>query len=173
MNTIVRDYLGEAITGIFRFMEIAEEEIAAAQRRWPRHADALWDSFRLLTPTKGFRHKSEHLYRQHCREILERVTEGEDTRPGTKAEVLIGLVEVSLAVPLKPEAQYLYTRLFLDLHNPSAPQDVLQPAQEMAEHLAALGYDREYPVYLVQARKKATDSTRTPDKWRDGKEDGS
>ena len=50
------------------------------------------------------------MYRSHCRELLDRVAAGEDTRPGTTAECWGALRETSLRVPLSTSAAGLYAR---------------------------------------------------------------
>lgn len=105
------DILG-AFDSAFTLMETAEEEIAAAQERHPEAADRLWHSFRLLTPpNEGFMQR-EPAYRAHCRELLERVAKGEDTRRATAAEVCRVLSEASLIAPLSGPAFGLYVRMW-------------------------------------------------------------
>jgi hypothetical protein len=82
-------------SNVFDLMEVAEEEIAEAQSRHPDAAEKLWDTFKLLYPGILTEYPAR-FYRAHCQEILERVYLDEDTRPGTMAEVLIGLSEWSL-----------------------------------------------------------------------------
>lgn len=89
----------------------AEEEIAAAQLRHPARADEIWHSFALLTPFHE-RMSSELVYRAYCREILERVAANHDTRPATAIEVVLALLEVSLAAPLNTAAAGLYFRMW-------------------------------------------------------------
>jgi hypothetical protein len=81
----------------FERMEWAEQEIAAAQARHPQQAGRIWHSFSLFQPNPGLgRMTSEMVYRSHCREILDRVAAGEDTRPGTAAEGCCALRNTSL-----------------------------------------------------------------------------
>jgi hypothetical protein len=81
----------------FERMEWAEQEIAAAQARHPQQAGRIWHSFSLFQPNPGLgRMTSEMVYRSHCREILDRVAAGEDTRPGTAAEGCCALRNMSL-----------------------------------------------------------------------------
>lgn len=53
----------------------------------------------------------ERLFRAHAAEIYDRVARGEDTRPGTDAEVLGLLVDASLVTPFCPGMTCLYFRL--------------------------------------------------------------
>jgi len=91
MNELVSELIGprfsDALDRLFRAMEIAEEEIARAQERWPEKRKEIWDTFKYLglgtcTIPEGY---ADRLYRAHCQEILERVARGEDLRPGTDA----------------------------------------------------------------------------------------
>lgn len=116
----VDDLLGDDAAGIFAVMadvfermEWGEQEIAAAQARHPRYADRIWHSFSLLVPNTGLeRMSSEMVYRAHCRELLDRVAAGEDTRPGTAAEGCCVLRNTSLLAPLTSAATGLYMRLW-------------------------------------------------------------
>jgi hypothetical protein len=89
----------------------ADEEIEAAQLRHDeRDRGPLWRSFSLLRPTHD-RPWPELVYRTHCRELLDRVATGADTRPATDAEKLAVLSAASQAAPLNGGAETLYLRL--------------------------------------------------------------
>ncbi|MDP4510309.1 hypothetical protein [Nonomuraea turcica] len=103
----------------------AEEEIAAAAERHPAAADTLFHSWPLLKPTRVLI-STEFVYRAHCRELLDRVTAGQDTRPGTAAEACCACCHASLIAPLTSYAAGLYLRtwakafpdqvMFADMH---------------------------------------------------------
>jgi hypothetical protein len=95
---------------IFEQMEWAEDEIAQAQRRHPARADLLRTTFRLLVPIQDLM-RTEFVYRSHCRELLERVVRGDDTRPGTSAELAIACCHSSLMAPLNTVGSGLYLRI--------------------------------------------------------------
>jgi hypothetical protein len=76
-------------------MEIAEGLIEELSQEHPERADLIWHSFSLLRPTHDLMHKSDVIYRSHCREILQRVIDGADTRPGTAAECCIVCCETA------------------------------------------------------------------------------
>jgi hypothetical protein len=105
---------------LFDAMTWAEDEIDAATRRHPAVAPAM--------P----RMRTEVLYRAHCRELLDRVAAGEDTRPGTAAECCLALSETSLQVPLRTSAVGLYARMWRLAGLPPAP------LTEGSEHYEAL-----------------------------------
>lgn len=106
----------------FGHMDWAEEEIEAARARHPRHADRLWHSFSLLVPQAGLeRMASEFVYRSHCRELLDRVAAGEDTRPGTAAEVCCAMRNTSLLAPFTSAAAGLYMRMWQAARFPDFP----------------------------------------------------
>lgn len=102
-----------AIESVFRCMEIAEEEIAAARggRTEADPDDPLWRSFTLLRTTHE-QMSTEFVYRAHCRELLERVRRGADTRPATDAEMALALMDVSLVTPMTGAATGLQFRVF-------------------------------------------------------------
>lgn len=103
--------LGSLLSGLFEQMEWAEDEIQAAQRRHPAARDMLYHSFKLLCQPHELM-KKEHVYRAHCRELLERVAAGQDTRPGTAAEICIACCEASQVAPLTSTAAGLYSRMW-------------------------------------------------------------
>jgi hypothetical protein len=111
VSAINIDDLPERLDRVFRTMQWAEAEIEAAQRRHPDAADRIWRSFSLLRPTLELI-RTEPVYRSHCRELLDRVACGEDTRPATAAECCVALSETSLRVPLSTSVAGLYTRLW-------------------------------------------------------------
>lgn len=125
----------DELAGMFRQMELAEEEISKAQAR---HGETgmggpLWRSFLLLQPQhSNTRMRSETLYRSHCHELLERVVKGADTRPATDAEIIAFLAECSLAVPLTSSAACLYFRL-ADRSIPELAR-VTEPAIDLAAY---------------------------------------
>ena len=65
----VRDSLAD----VFASIEWAEDEIAAAQRRWPARADALFHSFSLIRPPVELleRLSVEPVYRAYARELAQ------------------------------------------------------------------------------------------------------
>jgi len=103
--------LVDGLAGLFEQMEWAEDEIEKAKRRHPDRADLIYHSFKLLTPTRDLM-GTEFVYRSHCRELLERVAAGHDTRPGTAAEVCIACCDASMLAPLTETAAGLYARMW-------------------------------------------------------------
>jgi hypothetical protein len=101
-----------ATQGVLDTIELAEEEISAAQRRHPAASDRIWRNFRLLQPPADGLTRNDLVYRAHCRELLDRVAADADTRPGTAAECCLALCEVSLRVPLNTGAAGLYSRMW-------------------------------------------------------------
>lgn len=108
--------------GLFDSMCWAEEEIEKARARHPRHADRIHHSFTLLSPNPSLEGiGTEFVYRSHCRELLDRVAAGADTRPGTAAEVCCLMVTTSQAAPLSSAAAGLYMRMWRAAGFPSQP----------------------------------------------------
>lgn len=115
LTSLVDDLLGGGLglAGIFERMAIAEDEIDKARARHPEQRDRIWHSFRLLTPNMRLkRMETEMVFRSHCAEILDRVAAGEDTRPGTAAEVCCVLLETSMSAPLTTTGTGLYMRMW-------------------------------------------------------------
>jgi hypothetical protein len=117
MNAAIDNLLGDGgeftrvLSGLFEQIEQAENEIQRAIRRHPESADLLYHSFRLLTPGHELM-RTEFVYRSHCAELLERVVAGQDTRPGTAAEICIACCEASQLAPLTSTAAGLYARMW-------------------------------------------------------------
>ena len=91
-------------------MAIAEGLIEELSQKHPERADLIWHSFSLLRPTHSLMHKTDMIYRSHCREILQRVIDGADTRPGTAAECCIVCCETSQIAPLTVAGVGTYMR---------------------------------------------------------------
>jgi hypothetical protein len=128
--------MGE-LNNAFALIYAAEEEIAAAQERHPEAADRLWHSYSLLTPPADGFMRREPAFRAHCREILERVAKGEDTRQATAAEVCRVLSEASLIAPLTSPAFGLYVRMWQAAGLPDLGDDG-PSLREMGAHHEAL-----------------------------------
>jgi hypothetical protein len=109
-HTILHE-LTTALDPLLSAVTWAWEEITAAGRRHPDAADRIERSFALLRPTDGLT-RTEAAYRSHCRELLDRLAAGEDTRPATAAECCVALCETSLRVPLSTSAAGLYARMW-------------------------------------------------------------
>jgi len=101
------------VTGASAWVDFAEDEIEQAAARHPGASDDLYHAFCLLLPAiEVSAWGTEFVYRAHCRELLERVATGEDTRPGTTVECLLAMAEVSKRIPLNGTAAGLYFRLW-------------------------------------------------------------
>jgi hypothetical protein len=136
VQEIVQETLSQ-LGPVFQQMEWAEEEIELAQRLHPAQADLLWTTFRLLVPTHHLM-QTEFVYRSHCRELLERVAGGQDTRPGTSAEVAIACSQTSLVAPLTTSGTGLYLRAWAKAF-PDRP--ITDDAGERLAHHEALKGD--------------------------------
>jgi hypothetical protein len=108
----------EAILGVFGRIEVAEEEIErymekATDEKTRQRID---DAFLGLQPTPVLKHSPaiDRLYRGYVRELLQRILDGEDTRPGTYAEIAVVMSEVSQVTPLSKEASTLYFRSIVE-----------------------------------------------------------
>lgn len=112
----------DVVSGFQDQWEWAEEEIQKACAQHPREADRIWHTgISLFFPTHE-RMKLELVYRAHCRELLARVVAGEDTRPGTAAEVICLMHNTSLLSPLTSAATGLYMRMYQKAGLPEIPE---------------------------------------------------
>lgn len=110
--------------GFLDCLEWAEEEIQAAMRRHPRVADTLWHSNMLLRPHGDRRLMTEFVFRAHCRELLERVAAGEDTRPATDAEICCATLAIAAQTPIRTTAFGMHMRLW---HRAFPGKEILRP----------------------------------------------
>jgi hypothetical protein len=129
--TALFDQTERVLRPLFGAMDWAETEITRAARRHRRAADRIRRSFILLRPTNGLE-TSQLAYRAHCRELLNRVAAGADTRPATAAECCKALSEISLRTPLNTAAAGLYARMWLQAGLPPTPLG------DLAEHYEAI-----------------------------------
>jgi hypothetical protein len=116
----------------------AEEEITDACRRHPAVADRLFHAFPLLVPTAPSM-RTEMVYRVHCREILERLASGVDTRPGTDAEMAITCCEMSQRAPMSTAGAATYMRVW---RRAFPCTDVFDEHAVHYEHVAGAEADR-------------------------------
>ncbi len=103
--------VSRGLAGLFEQMDWAEDEIEQAMRRSSSDSDTLCHCFILLTPTHELMGQ-EWVYRSHCREILNRVINGQDTRSGTAAELCCNLCDASQAAPMTTSGTGLYFRMW-------------------------------------------------------------
>lgn len=138
LAALVDDLLGGSLTAIFQRNAWAEDEIVRARRRYPEFSDQLYHSFSLLIPTHE-RMATEFVYRSHCRDLLDRIATGEDTRPATAAEIWCAMRQVSLRAPLRSSAAGLYMRMWQAAGFPETPE--LTEASRHHEALEASSID--------------------------------
>jgi hypothetical protein len=163
VQAILGGPLANLVGRVFGDIEIAEDEIRIARGRtgdepWDEadRDDPLWQSFKLLRVEGGM--PSEKVYRAHCKEILERVAAGQDTRPGTDAEVMVAISQASQEVPLHGSIVGLQLRMF-KRRLPDDHQQLLDALGDGGDYEAMFG--REIDEWDGQLRRKATQSWRT------------
>ena len=103
------DSLAAELAPSFEQIYWAEEELQRAMKRHPWAADTLWHSFSLLEATRALL-RWELPYRAHCRELLDRVAAGLDTRPGTSAEIMSVASDISKINPMSSTGFGTYMR---------------------------------------------------------------
>lgn len=101
----------DGLRGPLRQIDVAEEEIDAAMKRHPDQADDVYHAFLLLRGTHPLM-DTMAVYRAHCRELLDRVAAGTDTRPGTDAEICCVASDASQLAPMNTTGTGLYARAF-------------------------------------------------------------
>lgn len=133
----------------FDFMGWAEQEIAAGKARYPRAKDRIHRTFGILFSGELLSF-GEALYREHCRELIARVAKREDTRPGTRAEVLACISTMTLTTRLQRDVEELALELTAAM---------LSEHEELAEGLSR--YEAaERSEKLEEFRRKLTKSAR-------------
>lgn len=105
---------GAAVLAVFQHIEWAEQMISDFTQRSPRHRALLHSAFRHLR-WRGTWTAAEPLIRAHVEELLQRVLEDKPLQPATRAEVLMGLSELSGRAVLTPEAVALFESLFSEI----------------------------------------------------------
>lgn len=147
--------IGLDFGAIFDRIGWAEDEIAQGAKRHPEHADRIYHSFALLSGgDAAARMGVEAVYRAHARELVERVARGEDTRPGTAVEVVIGLLAAAERAPLSHEGFGLCARLWAVAGLPD--HDGFADKREHIEALHASRIDAEEAA----ARRACRDDSR-------------
>lgn len=126
--------IAQSISYALETIEIAEEvmeEVLAAGSFNDAEAARVNDSWYLLKPERvPFIGLDLKVYRHHCRELLGRIVDGEDTRPGTLAECLIILHFNSLRHPLTEEYAYTTAWLFSQVFGDALPDFVTDALRE-------------------------------------------
>jgi hypothetical protein len=145
LSAIVRG-VDQDLETIFAQITLAGEEIDRAIVRHAARRDTLYHSFTLLYPTPLLI-DTEFVYRSHCRELLDRVATGADTRPATAAEVCCLCREISLVAPLRPSAMGLYLRMW----SLAFPDKAAHPDQ--GQHYEALRGPRIDQLEALARRK--------------------
>ena len=157
VREIVGPGLSVVFSSIFRRMEIAEEEIAAARGTTEMDQDdPLWQAFQILGGNGDERMNTEFVYRAHCRELLERVKNGQDTRPATDAEISCAIAGASMAAPLPSPLVGLQARVFKRVF----PEQYERIADDLDLDTYERMYGREMDGWEAKLRKKAGDRER-------------
>lgn len=142
-----------AIGDILDCLEYAEDEIQKAMRRHPRIADKLWHSNMLLRPTGHRRLETEFVFRAHCRELLERVAAGADTRPATDAEICCTTLAIATQTPIRTTAFGMHMRLW---HRAFPGHEILHP-DELAGYETVRGQKMDDLEQFTRAKLAVKD----------------
>lgn len=149
----------------FGWVAIADTEVRLAQARHPDQADLVYHAWALLgrphwLPPIPF------VYAGYIRELLDRVAAGQDTRPGTAAEIALAC---SLVTDLKSAGALagLYHRMWLRAfpENPAYEgQDSRAAWYEQDSRCEIDGYEAELRRLLTQPRRRLAGGV-TCDGW--------
>jgi len=120
-----------SVSRAFDLMKIAEEEISAAERAAPRAKKKIHGAFRYMHSKYLVRY-GDGVYRAHAREIIARVKRGADLSPGTDAECLAALSEMSLRAPPSADFALAMATVFRAVF-PAAPADLTEMGRESYE----------------------------------------
>lgn len=143
------------LENVFEQLSWGEDELKQARRRYPRSGDLLWHAFSLVQPTHD-RMEIEFVYRSHCRELLGRVVNGTDTRPGTWAEVVCACSEASGLAPMTEAGYGTYARAWNAAEFPTAFPDM----NDTLKHVEAL-HGSEIDDMVSSLRRKLAVPVRT------------
>jgi len=144
-----------AIARAFRQMKIAEDSIKRAQQKYSDKEDEIFNSFMLLQPGNALEGCPDTLYEVHCSEILDRVAAGEDTRPGTNAEILWIFHSTSLLGPTSADFGEAYRQVFAE----TFPDNELSTSKSF-EMLGYESFPGAAKEIIEGTRKRATDKKR-------------
>jgi hypothetical protein len=112
------DSLMSDLAGLFDYAEPADEAIELVTAACDDEETRLYvhNSFIFMMPTRPLRRDPTFaLYKEHVRELAERVRDKGDIRDPTKAEVIGFLRDAFQKGPLRRNGQLVYIRLFNDL----------------------------------------------------------
>ncbi len=103
-----------SVVSTLELMDIAEQEIADFQKCYPEYKDEIWNAFSHLCWHFGS-DVNEKIYRHHARELLQRIVDGKDLNPGTKAEILNLILDCSISQPLQIRVTALAEQIFKEI----------------------------------------------------------
>lgn len=166
----------EKLTGVdfvdlFRSMEIADEEIRAAQSQNQAAAMRLNGMFQCMQPSPILKDKGEKLLRAHYAELLERAVKSEKPilETATLAEVLAALSEASLTAPPTRTAYALSNFLFEKIFGLEASKSIFGASWETTYNNAdwrGKGYQiTEMRELETKIRKKLENNCRRFKGW--------
>lgn len=145
-NPFVREIVGGEFCRVLELMDICTEEAERAGVL----ASMPTAVFMALRPGDAFARCLPCVYRSHVRELLTRYTKKERLDLGTEAEVLLGLVETSLKLPLNQAGAALYHALFLRVMGEEVHQRILGGDDPPHEQ-----WKGQIEEFLYEARRKA------------------
>lgn len=115
MNEILGQFCG--LRTLFDRVEIAEEAIKCARRKYKSKSELLNKCFMILCPTEVFGHSRNEIYRNHCDELLRRVAKAKKITEElilepTEAEIILHMSNLSLTAPPGSDFARAYYNIF-------------------------------------------------------------
>jgi hypothetical protein len=111
--------IGRTIDRTFRFINIAERVIDGYQKMHEDKADEVDGAFKFLKPSKPLMRVPEKVFRQHCRQLLDRVVavgmEDAQMHEPTDAEALAILMDGLDKGPLTTQGRHALVKLGKDI----------------------------------------------------------
>lgn len=146
--------------GMFAQFDILDDEAAKTIAGHPDAADLIHHASDLFAPTHPLM-STPFVYRGHVRELLARVAAGQDTRPGTAAEVALVCSATSLTAPLTAAGVGLYCRSWLAAF-PDDPIDGFDMAAQVTQSEWSAGADEINGLDRAVRRRAAQPWRRLP-----------
>lgn len=151
---------GKFLSNVFKSIQTVAEEIELAIKKYPMQADLLDPMFmEFQLQAHEMQALDDRVFRSHVQEILERIgtrVGKKALEKGTKAEVLVALMNSSFIAPLNQSALALYEKLFTDIIGKRAFNEILG-----ASFPARGAYPGETDELLEWARQRVRQERRT------------
>lgn len=145
-----------AMLNFVRYCDAVERVIERRTAENPLRSNTIDAVFKISCPRSGlFDRIDVGVFEWHVNELVDRLLAGEDTRPGTKAEVMAAMSAMSLVQPMNGDLILVYDMLFAEW-NPEAHEKLGCPE---SHGLFEMWPGRAEEVF-AEVREKLTDQSR-------------